>query len=119
MKFEETRYDDAVAVDSYGPGFFRISGDIVEGSVFLFDGSIRRCTLGAALKEMGDQIEGADVVFIGTGADLCSLSEAELTALKKIDVGYELMATPTACRMYNVLLSEGRKVALIAEAMPS
>jgi uncharacterized protein len=34
------------------------------------------------------------------------------TALEDRGIGVEVMASPTACRTYNVLLGEGRRVAV-------
>ena len=41
---------------------------------------------------------------------------AERAALEAAGAGVELMSTPSACRTYNVLLAEGRRVA--AALMP-
>ena len=43
-------------------------------------------------------------------------SLAERAALEAAGAGVEVMATPSACRTYNVLLAEGRRVA--AALMP-
>jgi uncharacterized protein len=32
--------------------------------------------------------------------------------LEEADIGVEIMNSPTACRTYNVLLSEGRRIGL-------
>ena len=31
MRLNEVVFDDAVPVDGYGPGFFRIGGEVIEG----------------------------------------------------------------------------------------
>jgi uncharacterized protein len=41
---------------------------------------------------------------------------AQRAALEAAGAGVDLMATPSACRTYNVLLAEGRRVA--AALMP-
>ncbi len=51
-----------------------------------------------------------DVLFIGTGSEIVHIPAALRDALDEAEVGVELMATPTACRTYNVLLSEGRRI---------
>jgi uncharacterized protein len=35
-------------------------------------------------------------------------------AAEKIGLNLEIMSTPSACRTYNVLLSEGRRIAIAA-----
>ena len=111
MRLNEIQFTDAPPVDSYGPGFFRIAGDIVEGPTIL-DGA------GAApwggygdsepLCAMAGQV---DVLFIGTGAETAHIPAELREALEAAGLGVEPMATPAACRTYNVLLSEGRRVA--------
>jgi uncharacterized protein len=55
-----------------------------------------------------------DVVFIGTGAEMAHAPAPLRDALEAAGLGVEVMASPAACRTYNVLLSEGRRVALAA-----
>jgi len=52
-----------------------------------------------------------EVIIVGTGLQLIfpNTSLTELLAKKKI--GLEIMGTPAACRTYNVLVHEGRRVA--------
>jgi uncharacterized protein len=54
------------------------------------------------------------VIFVGTGAEMAHLPPALRSALEGAGIGVEPMNTPAACRTYNVLLSEGRRVALAA-----
>jgi uncharacterized protein len=53
-----------------------------------------------------------DVVFLGTGAETLHPPKAFREALETAGLGVEAMNTPSACRTYNVLLSEGRRIAL-------
>lgn len=112
MRLNEIAYNDSAPVDGYGPGFFRIGGTLMNGPVITgplgthswagFDDT-------AALIALKDY---ADVVFIGTGADVAHLPEDVLQAMQEAGLGVEAMSSPAACRTYNVLLSEGRRVAL-------
>ncbi len=58
-----------------------------------------------------------EIVLVGSGAKFQFLSPATTRALAAARVGVEIMDTAAACRTYNVLLAEGRKVvaALIVE----
>ena len=38
MRLNEMVFTDAVPVDGYGPGFFRISGEVHEGALLLLPG---------------------------------------------------------------------------------
>jgi uncharacterized protein len=54
------------------------------------------------------------VIFIGTGAEMAHIPADLRHALEEANVGVETMSSPAACRTYNVLLSEGRRVAVAA-----
>ncbi|MGD9864090.1 MAG: Mth938-like domain-containing protein [Pseudodonghicola sp.] len=112
MRLNEVVYSDVSPVEGYGPGFFRIGGVVHEGAVLTgpagtaawagFDDA-------APLLAMAGRV---DVLFVGTGAEIAHIPAALRRALEEAGLGVEVMASPAACRTYNVLLSEGRRVAL-------
>jgi len=51
-----------------------------------------------------------ELVVLGTGATLRFPSPAVLAPLMAAGIGYEIMGTAAACRTYNVLLAEDRRV---------
>ncbi len=112
MRLTEITYDNAKPIDGYGPGFFRIGGKVIEGAVTVMPSGIT--SWGgyddtAALLAMADKV---DVIFVGTGAEIAHPPAAFRETLEAAGLGVETMASPAACRTYNVLLSEGRRVAL-------
>ncbi|WP_300517056.1 Mth938-like domain-containing protein [Aliiroseovarius sp.] len=114
MKLTEVTYDSAVPIDGYGPGFFRVAGEVIHGAM-LVTGS-RAISWGgyddlAALEALSGEI---DVIFLGTGAETAHVPGPVRAAVERSGMGIEPMASPAACRTYNVLLSEGRRVALAA-----
>jgi len=54
---------------------------------------------------------GCDVVLLGTGERQRFPAPALLRPLIEARVGAEVMDTPAACRTYNILMAEGRRVA--------
>lgn len=52
-----------------------------------------------------------EVVLLGTGARLRFPNSAWLAGFHQQRIGVEIMDTGAACRTYNVLMAEGRKVA--------
>ncbi len=54
---------------------------------------------------------GAEVVLLGTGARLRFPSPTLTRTLITAQIGFEVMDTGAACRTYNVLMGEGRRVA--------
>lgn len=63
-------------------------------------------------KTLIDAAADLDVVFVGTGAEIAHLPAGLRKTLEDAGLGVEVMSSPTACRTYNVLLSEGRRVGL-------
>lgn len=111
MKMRLADFGGAVAVEGYGPGFFRVGGKVIEGPVLVtgaggapWGGLDDR----AALMALAGQV---DVLFLGMGAELAHAPADLAAALREAGVAVEAMASPTAARTYNVTLSEGRRVA--------
>ena len=115
MRLNEIRFDDGLPVEGYGPGFFRVGGQVQQGNLLLLPGQPVQVWGGFSDR---DAIIGAagrlDVLFLGTGAEIAYPDDAFVAALEAAGVGVEPMASPTACRTYNILLSEGRHVGLAA-----
>ncbi len=112
MRLTEITYTGALPIDGYGPGFFRIGGQIHEGAIAVLPSGV------VAWGGFGDvetllSADGAlDVLFIGTGAEIAHIPSDLRQVLEEGGLGVEVMASPAACRTYNVLLSEGRRVGL-------
>ncbi|KUP91771.1 Mth938-like domain-containing protein [Tritonibacter horizontis] len=114
MRLNEVVYSDAVPIDGYGAGFFRVGGVVKEGAILTgatgtqpWGGYADRAALLALAGEV-------DVLFIGTGAEIAHIPGDLRAALEEAGLGVEVMNSPSACRTYNVLLSEGRRIALAA-----
>ncbi len=60
----------------------------------------------AALAELD-----AEVLLLGTGQKLHFPGTEQLAALISLGIGYEVMNSAAACRTYNILAAEGRRVA--------
>lgn len=112
MRLNEIVYTDAKPIDGYGEGFFRIGGEVYEGALVVMPDGIAPWggydDPSPLLKAAG----AVDVIFVGTGAEIAFLPADLRTQLEDAGLGVEVMASPNACRTYNVLLSEGRRVGL-------
>jgi len=118
MRLNEIRFTDALPVEGYGPGFFRLGGQVHEGAITVLPGGVRPW---AGLSDPTPfEAEAIDVLFVGMGAEIAHAPAAFREALEARGIGLEVMSSPAACRTYNVLLSEGRRVGLavlpVAEA---
>ncbi|WP_170366352.1 Mth938-like domain-containing protein [Ruegeria arenilitoris] len=112
MRLNEITYTNAVPIDGYGPGFFRIGGEVYEGSVLTGAGGTGPWGGFADSESLLGLANQVDVLFIGTGADLSHIPSDLRSTLEDAGIGVEIMNSPAACRTYNVLLSEGRRIAL-------
>ena len=110
MRMTEIEYDGRVPIDGYGPGFFRIEDTVIKSHILMSATGAVGWTGLDDTDAMLEHLQGMDVVFIGTGGDIKHLPETVSTVLKTAGIAFEIMATPAACRTYNVLLSEGRLV---------
>lgn len=112
MRLNEVTFSDAVPVDGYGPGFFRIGGKVLQGHVLT--GPLGTGPWGG-YEDAGSLLAlvgHVDVLFVGTGAEVAHLPAGLREPLEAAGLGVEAMTSPAAARTYNVLLSEGRRVAL-------
>ncbi|EBA16339.1 hypothetical protein RSK20926_21479 [Roseobacter sp. SK209-2-6] len=114
MRLNEVSYSDAVPIDGYGPGFFRIGGELQEGAMLVSAAGIGPWNGFDDRETLLDLAGQIDVLFVGTGAEISHIPQALRRALEDAGIGVEVMNSPAACRTYNVLLSEGRRIALAA-----
>ncbi|MDQ2066611.1 Mth938-like domain-containing protein [Xinfangfangia sp. CPCC 101601] len=111
MRLTEISYDLAQPIDGYGPGFFRVGGHLLRGACLVtpYDAG-----LWAGLEDLETPLSLAgqiDVLLLGMGADIAHPPKAFRAAFEEAGIGLEVMSSPAAARTYNVLLSEGRRIA--------
>ncbi len=112
MRLTEIVYSDARPVDGYGPGFFRVAGAVHEGALVILPTGVARWGGLDDAETLMKAAGAADVLLVGTGAEIAPIPGAVRAALEGAGVGVEIMASPTACRTFNMLLAEGRRVAV-------
>ena len=120
MRMTEIRMEGQRPVDAYGPGGFRVDGDWHEGSLILLPSGIRPLDGAPSVASLGAVLAAAeelDILLVGTGPEIAPLPRALRQALDAAEIGFEVMSTPSACRTYNVLLTEHRRVAAALVAM--
>lgn len=111
MRVTEVHFPGSPPVDGYGPGFFRVGGAIHMGPVALLPaGPVAWAGLDDPAPIL-EQAPAIDVLLIGMGAEIRPLDRELRALLEAAGIGVEIMPTPPACRTYNVLLGEGRRVA--------
>lgn len=120
MRMTEIEFEDQRPVEGYGPGGFRIAGEWHEGSLLLLPTGIRLMEGPPSVESLRAVIAAADpvdVLLVGMGADIAPLPRPLRTVLDEAGIGVEVMSTPSACRTYNVLLTEARRVAAALVAL--
>ena len=114
MRLNEVTYTDATPVDSYGPNFFRLGGVLHHGAILTGPNGTGPWGGYADTAPLLALVGDVDVLFLGTGAEIAYIPAALRECLEQAGLGLEVMNSPAACRTYNVLLSEGRRIALAA-----
>lgn len=117
MQLNQESFSEQYPVQAYEPGKLKINKQLIHHSVTLFFGQlpeawpiqdIHQLTY-TALEPLIHQVP--EVILIGTGAALVFPSHEILFEVIRQKIGIEVMDTGAACRTYNLLLAEGRKVA--------
>lgn len=111
MRLIEIRYGEALLIDSYGPGFFRMGPHVLQGASLITPwdaGPWGGYADVAALLSMKGSV---DVMLIGTGREISFIPKVFQAELEAAGIGLDVMPTAAACRTYNILLGEGRRIA--------
>ncbi|MAE50600.1 MAG: hypothetical protein CMH27_02190 [Micavibrio sp.] len=111
-------------IQSYAGGRFRVSGEVHEGAILVSQDSVRSWSANGPVQELTEQDfevlitmqDEFDVVLLGTGKVLRFLAPELKAALKQKGLHVEVMDSGAACRTYNVLMAEGRRV--VAAMLP-
>jgi len=105
-------------VESYGDGGFRVSGIRYAGSILVLPAGTCPWPVTAFaqldLRSFEPVIAAAaeiDVLLLGCGMRMEFVAPVLRQALRAAGIVIEPMDTGAACRTYNVLLAEGRRVA--------
>ena len=125
MKLQPDK-SNAPMVRAYGPGWIEVDQDKHGHSLLI--SSLQEMPTRAWTPRSFDDLRpedlaplaacGAELVILGTGERLRFVPSSWLSPFAEHRVGLETMDTAAACRTYNILASEGRKViaALLIES---
>ncbi len=105
-------------IQSYADGQFRVSGEVYSGRAIVFPDETQNWMFDGGVKDLSiDDFEpliakaqDIDVVLLGCGESVHFLSVELKNALKNNGLSVDVMGTGAACRTYNVLVAEGRRV---------
>jgi len=110
------------AIDAYGAGAFRFADMSHVGSILATPGGVHAVAaneltelrfehFAPLLAELSDKPGSTELLVVGTGEKMARLPAPLASKLRGAGLRLEVMATGPAARVYNVLLSENRRVA--------
>lgn len=117
MKLQPDK-SNSLTINAYGPGWLEVNSQKFTHSlqVSSLPGASPEAWPVARFEDLKAQNfewltqSGAELVIFGSGHRLRFPQPAWLASLMKQGIGLETMDTAAACRTYNILASEGRKV---------
>jgi len=107
---------DRQVIESYGAQGFRVSGVAYRGGILVLPHATQPWPVARlddiALESLAPILDGGvAILLLGCGERMVPLPAALRQALRERGVVVDAMDTGAACRTYNVLLAEDRKVA--------
>ncbi len=110
-------------IERYGPSGFRVAGVIWRGPVLVFPDLTLPWTAGEAAAITTESLMpvvehgGVQILLLGLGRRMLAIAPEIRAALRQAEISLEPMDTGAACRTYNLLVAEDRRVA--AALIPS
>ncbi len=109
---------DRQVIDGYGPGLFRVTGQVYHTSILVFPDrtlewpvrTMNALTLEAFAEVMANT-PPVEVLLLGVGARNQLIPEALRAGLRDAGIVLDAMDSGAACRTYNILMAEDRRVA--------
>lgn len=109
---------DRKFIDGYGPGEFQVSGEVLHGALLVFPDRVEAWPVTSVEDLAEDSFASlahaeppVEVLLLGCGRRMALIRSSLRATLRASGVVVEPMDTGAACRTYNVLLAEGRRVA--------
>ena len=111
-------YPGRAPIEAYGNGGFRFAGMSHRGSILVLPSGVRAWSVrepsavdAEALAAVLAERDAVELLLLGTGATQVLPPAALRRVFDDAGLGLETMSTGAACRTYNILLGEGRRVA--------
>jgi uncharacterized protein len=117
MKLQPDQFD-VQSINGHGPGWVSVDGERITRSVIVASSGARLAWAAGSFEELDaahfaqlSQVD-AEIVIFGSGSRIRFPKPSWLAPLIAKRIGVETMDTAAACRTYNILAQEGRKVAV-------
>ncbi len=116
MKLSLATPPNRAAFTGYGLGFIAVNGNVYCSPLLVTpEGTVVDWTVNSLATLTAEAIEqlleyAPEIIILGTGATQLFPDASALRRTYETGVGMEIMDTPAACRTYNILNAEERKV---------
>lgn len=116
MKFSLQTGSGINLIQSCTPTEVRVNEQIIRHSTVLMADHVAQWPPATLAQVSAEHLRAVlelapEVILLGTGAEQRFPDAPLLALVQAANVGIEVMSTPAACRTYNVLVQEGRRVA--------
>lgn len=105
-------------IHSYGSGGFVVGDKSFKGSMLIIPNGVYSWNVTdinnlkiSDFSELIDEKQDIEILLLGTGVKMQFVDDEIIKQLKRNKIVVDMMDSGAACRTYNVLLSEERKVA--------
>jgi len=108
---------DRQVIDSYGAASFRVSGVAHDGAILVFPDATLSWPAASMAEVTAASLApvtshgGVEILLIGCGKKMVPVPRALRQTLREAGIVVDTMDTGAACRTYNILLAEDRRVA--------
>jgi uncharacterized protein len=117
MELTQVIRADRQVIERYAAEGFRVSGVIYRGPILVFPDRTMAWQVATAADVDGDSLApviehgGVEILLLGVGRSMQAPAAALRATLRAVRIAVEPMDTGAACRTYNVLIAEDRRVA--------
>jgi uncharacterized protein len=107
---------DRQVIESYGAGGFRVSGVAYDGAILVLPHATQTWSVAAVAEASASNLvplidAAVQILLLGCGRQIAPVPPALRQELRAHGIVIDAMDTGAACRTYNVLLAEDRRVA--------
>ncbi len=104
----------------YGPAGFTVGEEEYSSAILVTPAQVHvleEADATAQAIRLATAEPGIELLLLGTGTSMAYVEEELREHLRRASIAHEIMDTGAACRTYNVLLAEGRRVAAMLLAL--
>jgi len=117
VKLHLAQSENTNVITGYGEGYVNVNRERYERSLVVMPDQLLTGWSGTSFETLAAQDFdalaglGREVILLGTGSRLRFPRPELMRTLIQAGIGVEVMDVPAACRTYNILVAEERKVA--------